>query len=67
MGPMYTVMIKSLHIEKDAVRESVKGQQVGRKIRDFNKARLGDLVESFKEHAEHYVKPWQPHGKIYYP
>ena len=67
MGPMYTVMIKSLHIEKDAVRESVKGQQVGRKIRDFNKARLGDLVESFKEHAEHYVKPWQHQGKIYYP
>ena len=67
MGPMYTGVIKSLHIEKDAVREAAKGQQVGLKIRDFNKARLGDLVESFKEHAAHYVKPWQPQGKIYYP
>ena len=67
MGPMYTGIIESLHIEKDAVRQAVKGQQVGLKIRDFNKARLGDLVESFQAAAEHFVKPWQPQGKIYYP
>ena len=67
MGPMYTGMIESLHIEKNAVREAGKGQQVGLKIRDFNKARLGDLVESFQATATNYVKPWQPQGKIYYP
>jgi len=67
MGPMYTGRIESLHIEKDAVTEAVKGQKVGLKIRDFNKVRVGDLVESFRAAAEHYAKPWQPQGKIYYP
>ena len=67
MGPMYSGRIESLHIEKDAVGEAVKGQQVGLKIRDFNRARLGDLVESFRINSVHYVKPWRPRGKIFYP
>jgi len=67
MGPLYTGKIESLHIEKDAVREAVQGQQVGLKIKDFNKARIGDLVETFRTSAAHKVKPWQPQGKIFYP
>jgi len=67
MGPLYTGKIESLHIEKDAVREATKGQQVGLKIRNFNKARIGDLVESFQVAETRYDKPWQPQGKIYYP
>jgi translation initiation factor IF-2 len=67
MGPIYTGTIESLHIEKDAVREAAKGQQVGLKIRDFNRAKVGDLVESFQTIAGDYVKPWQPQGKIHYP
>jgi translation initiation factor IF-2 len=67
MGPMYTGRIESLHIEKDAVREATQGQQVGLKIRDFNKANVGDLVESFQSDSGSYIKPWQPQGKIYYP
>lgn len=67
MGPVYTGKIESLHIEKDAVREAYKGQQVGLKISDFNKARIGDLVESFQLVAGKYDKPWQPQGRIYYP
>ena len=66
MGPLYTGKIESLHIEKDAVREAAKGRHVGLKIRDFNKARVGDLVESFQAAELKYEKPWQPHGKIYY-
>lgn len=67
MGPMYVGKIESLHIENDAVREAFKGQQVGLKIRDFNKAKIGDLVESFQSAPKQYVKPWQPKGTIYYP
>jgi translation initiation factor IF-2 len=67
MGPMYVGRIESLHIEKDAVREARKGQQVGLKIRDFKKGRIGDLVESFQPGAEQQLKPWQPQGKIYFP
>ena len=66
MGPIYTGTIESLHIEKDAVREARKGQQVGLKIRDFNKVRIGDLVESFKA-AAGQRKSWQPRGMIVYP
>ncbi len=67
MGPLYTGKIESLHIEKDVVREATRGQQVGLKIKDFNKARIGDLVESFQAAEIKYVKSWQPQGKIYYP
>jgi len=67
MGPLYTGRIESLHIENDAVRQATKGQQVGLKIRDFNKARVGDLVESYHVTSGQYVKPWQPQGKIHYP
>ena len=67
MGPMYVGKIESLYIEKNAVIEAKKGQQVGLKIRDFNKVKIGDLVESFQSGAGQQVKPWQPQGKIYYP
>jgi translation initiation factor IF-2 len=67
MGPMYTGTIESLHIEKDSVREAPKGRQVGLKIRDFNKVKLGDLVESFRTASGSYEKPWQPQGRIFYP
>ena len=67
MGPIYTGRIESLHIEKDAVSEATRGQRVGLKIRDFKRAKMGDLVESFQSASGSYVKPWQPQGKIYYP
>ena len=67
MGPMYTGVIESLRIEKNAVREARKGQQVGLKIRDFKKVKIGDLVESFQPGARQKIEPWQPQGTIFYP
>ena len=67
MGPKYTGKIESLHIEKDAVTAAVKGQQVGLKIKDFNRVKVSDLVESYHVTSGDYPKPWQPQGKIYYP
>jgi translation initiation factor IF-2 len=64
-GPVHMGTIDSLHIEKDAVREAAAGQQVGLKIHNFNKARVGDLVESFE--VAHPKKPfrWQPRGGVF--
>lgn len=67
MGPMYAGRIESLHIEKDAVKEAKKGQQVGLKIRDFNRVKIGDLVESFHAYPPRQIKPWQPQGRVLYP
>jgi len=67
MGLLYTGTIESLHIEKNAVNEATRGQQVGIKIKDFNKAKIGDLVESFKSSPAKSSEAWHPQGKIYYP
>ena len=67
MGPMYVGKIESLQIEKRAVNEARRGQQVGLKIRDFNKVKIGDLVESFQTVSGQGIKPWKPKGKVYYP
>jgi len=67
MGIRYTGIIESLHIEKDAVREATKGQQVGLKIRDFTRGRIGDFVESYQTTSIQSVKPWHPQGRIFYP
>ena len=66
MGQMYVGKIESLQIEKRAVNEARKGQQVGLKIRDFNKVKIGDLVESFQAVSGQGIKPWKPKGKVYY-
>lgn len=67
MGPLYTGTVESLHIEESAVKEGRKGQKVGLKIRDFNKAKIGDLVEAFQTVEGEHVEPWQPEGKVFYP
>jgi len=67
MGQLYVGTIKSLHIEESAVSEARKGQQVGLKVRDFNKVKIGDLVESFQAVSGQGIKPWKPKGKVYYP
>ena len=66
MGPIYTGTIESLHIEKNTVNKATKGQQVGLKVRDFKKVKIGDLVESFKPIAQQVNQPWQPRGVISY-
>ena len=67
MGLKYVGVIESLHIENDAVKEATAGQRVGLKIRDFNKARIGDLVESFLTRSKKEIEPWHPQGKVFYP
>lgn len=66
MGPVYAGTIRSLHIEKNAVNKATPGQQVGLKIADFKKAKIGDLVESYRHSKHQRLQRWSPKGKIIY-
>lgn len=63
MGTIYSGVIESIHIGANAVQKAAKGQQAGMKIRDFNMAKVGDLVESFRP-LPRKVQPWEPRGGI---
>jgi translation initiation factor IF-2 len=65
-GEVYRGKISSLHIEKVAVNEAKAGQQVGLKISDFNRAKIGDIVECFQEVLSQREKAWQPRGGVYH-
>jgi len=64
MGPVYSGKVLSLHIAKDAVSKATPGQQVGVKIDDFNRARIGDFLECYQLLAEKNTPTWRPSGKI---
>jgi translation initiation factor IF-2 len=64
MGPVYSGIIASLHIGNNAVQKATPGQKAGIRIKDFNRARLGDLVESYKPLPQRKPTAWQPAGRI---
>lgn len=66
MGPVYSGQISSLQIEKNAVNKATTGQQVGLKIVNFKKAKIGDLVESFRAAKQGRVQRWSAKGKVFY-
>ena len=66
MGPIYSGVIESLHIEQNVVIRATTGQQVGLKIRDFKAAKLGDYVECYQPIRPSTKARWQPSGKILY-
>ncbi len=63
MGPIYSGTVESLHIGENAVQKATSGQKVGIKIKNFNKAKIGDLVESFRPLSEK-ARIWHPTGQI---
>jgi translation initiation factor IF-2 len=64
MGPIYSGKIESLQIDRRPTREAKAGQQVGIKIEDFDKARVGDLVECYETVREGRSAPWKAGGSI---
>lgn len=64
MGPVYAGNIESLHIERDAVKKATVGQQVGLKINDFKKVKIGDKVESFRIITPSRKDKWEPSGIV---
>ncbi len=63
-GPVYEGVVSSLHVEQETVREARVGQQVGLKIPDFQKARVGDQVECFETLPPSGPPPWSPQGGV---
>jgi translation initiation factor IF-2 len=64
MGPVYSGTIESMHMEKSTVQKATLGQQIGIKIRNFNKVKIGDFVESFRPAPVKKAQVWQPKGEI---
>ncbi len=63
MGPIYSGVIESLHIGDQITQKATPGQKVGIKIKNFKRAKIGDLVESYRPPFRK-VQPWEPKGKI---
>ncbi len=63
-GPVYAGIIESIHIEKNAVHTVSPGQKAGIKIKDFNKVKIGDIVESYRPTSQRKTRAWSPTGQI---
>ncbi len=64
-GTVYEGRVESLHIQKDEVSEAKPGQQVGLKILDFKRARIGDFVECFEPVQAKGLPKWRPRGGVF--
>jgi translation initiation factor IF-2 len=64
MGPIHSGIVESLHLGEKTVQKATPGQKVGIKIKNFNQAKIGDLVESYRSPSLRKVQPWEPKGEI---
>lgn len=64
MGPVYSGVIESLHIGQSTVQKAAAGQHAGLKIKNFNKAKVGDVVESFRPQTARKASKWEPAGAV---
>jgi translation initiation factor IF-2 len=64
MGAAYSGKISSLQVERENVKAGKFGQQVGIKISDWNKAKIGDLVECY-ETMHPAGGPWKPRPGVF--
>ena len=65
MGPAYTGKISSLQVERQNVKVGTPGQEIGIKITDWDKARIGDLVECFETVKPGGSGPWKPRAGVF--
>jgi translation initiation factor IF-2 len=64
MGPVYSGIIESLHIGENKTQKATAGQKAGIKIRGFNKAQIGNLVECYRPSSPKKDVAWEPAGTI---
>jgi translation initiation factor IF-2 len=64
MGPVYSGIIESLHIGESKTQRATAGQKAGIKIRGFDKAQIGDLVECYRPSSPKKARTWEPTGTI---
>jgi translation initiation factor IF-2 len=65
MGPAYIAKITSLQIERKNVKLAKSGQQVGIKISDWKKAKVGDLIECFETVNPSGGGSWRPRSGVF--
>ena len=65
MGPAYSGKISSLQVERKNVKIGKPGQQIGIKISNWNKAKIGDLVESYTAGQPIGGGPWKPRAGVF--
>jgi translation initiation factor IF-2 len=64
MGPAYFGKITSLQVEKQNVKKAKPGQQVGIKLKGWNKAKVDDLVECYESIQQKGAGRWKPRSGI---
>ena len=64
MGPAYTGKIASLQVENKSVKSAKSGQQVGIQVKNWEKAKVGDLIECFETLPSKEGDVWRPIPKI---
>lgn len=64
MGPVYSGVIESMHREENPVQKATPGQKVGIKIKNFNQAKIGDLVEAYRLIYSGKETVWRPKGMV---
>jgi translation initiation factor IF-2 len=65
MGPSYSGKISSLQVERKNVKVGKPGQEIGIKITDWDKAKIGDLVECYATEHDSGRTPWRPRGGVF--
>ena len=65
MGPAYTGKISSLQVERQNVKVGTAGQEIGIKINDWDKAKIGDLVECYQTVKPGGSGPWKPRAGVF--
>ena len=65
MGPAYSGKISSLQVERKNVKVGKPGQQIGIKISNWNKAKIGDLVEVYTIVQPVGGGPWKPRAGVF--
>ena len=65
MGPAYSGKISSLQRERKNVKIGKPGQQIGIKISNWNKAKIGDLVECYTIVQPAGGSPWRARAGVF--
>jgi translation initiation factor IF-2 len=65
MGPAYSGKISSLQAERKNVKIGKTGQEIGLSITNWNKAKIGDLVECYAIEQSGGGGPWKPQAGVF--
>jgi translation initiation factor IF-2 len=65
MGPAYSGKISSLQVERKNVKTGKPGQEIGIKIDNWDKAKIGDLVECYTTERPGGKGPWRPRPGVF--